>query len=286
MNDVPPGHGQQSVDGHSPFERLLEKVRALPLKQRVRLLETIGTEAVVERQQGIRVTVASTSEYKRVKKGIHETLVAWIGTFDAGETFYDIGANTGFVSLLASRMHETRVSVFAFEPAFDNYASLVRNVLTNGLMGAITPVPVALLDETGIKPLYRSRLGPGSALHAVGQPLDYQRLPFAPAAVEQVLAYRLDDFVRAFDLPLPVHIKLDVDGFEQKVLAGATGLLSSGVCRSVCVELVEAEPGDPHPRCVEQQLLDLGFDVAHVVEHRAPGVYPRIVDALFQRRAA
>jgi len=250
------------------------------------LLETLSTEAIVERARGIRFTVTSTSEYKRIKKEVHAPLVAWIESFGDGETFYDVGANTGFVSLLAARAHDMRVPIFAFEPAFDNYASLVRNVLANGLMGVITPVPIALFDETGIRPLYRSRLGPGSALHAVGQPLDYRRLPFTPAAVEPVLAYRLDDFVRVFELPRPVHIKLDVDGFEEKVLAGATELLSSGVCRTVCVELVEVERGDPSPRRVERQLVDLGFDVAHVVEHRAPGVYPRIVDVLFRRRAA
>ena len=64
---------------------------------------------------------------------------------------------------------------------------------------------------------------PGTALHAVGEALDYRRQPFTPVAVESILAFRLDDLVPLLGLPLPTRLKLDVDGFEHKVLDGAAG---------------------------------------------------------------
>jgi hypothetical protein len=99
-----------------------------------------------------------------------------------------------------------------------------------------------------------------------------------------VLAFRLDDLVRVLGLPLPTRLKLDVDGFEHKVLAGASGVLTTARCE-VYTELVEAVPEDPHPREVGRFLDGLGYSPARVVEHRPPGVYPRIVDALFVHRS-
>jgi FkbM family methyltransferase len=146
----------------------------------------------------------------------------------------------------------------------------------------ITPLQIALFDENGVRPFHRSSLGAGTALHAVGEPLDYARRPFTPAAVHPVVAFRLDDLCRVLQLPWPTRIKLDVDGFENRVLAGATEVLSRAV-RDVYVELVEAEPGDPHCEQMTTFLAGLGYAKARVVEHGPPGAYPRVLDAVFTR---
>lgn len=264
------------------LERLLREAKTLPLKQRLHLLEALRSGAIVERGDGLRLAVESLPEYKRATrpKAANEPLEKWIGSFGAADVFFDVGANTGSLSLFAAREHHGRVPVYAFEPAFDNFGALVRNVLVNDLSRVITPLHVALFDETGIRPLHRSSLGAGSALHAVGEALDYARRPFTPAAIEQVLAFRLDDLVRGFGLPPPTRIKLDVDGFEDKVLAGGTDVLSSTRC-DVYTELVEAGLGDSHPGEVMTFLRGLGYDLIQLVEHGPPGTYPRIVDALF-----
>jgi FkbM family methyltransferase len=268
------------------FQHLLREATKLPLKQRLELLDALKSGAVVEREDGLRFSVESLPEYKRARKPstANERLAAWIGSFGPTDVFFDIGANTGSLSLLAARMHHGRVPIFAFEPAFDNFAALVRNVLVNDLGRVITPIHVALFDQTGIRPLHRSRLGAGSALHAVGEALDYARRPFTPAAVEPVLAFRLDDLVRSFALPAPTRIKLDVDGMEDKVMAGAVDVLASTRC-DVCTELVEAGPDDPHSREVIGFLRARGYELVDVVEHRPAGTYPRIVDAFFVRPA-
>lgn len=267
-------------------ERVLERLEHLPLKARARLLDRLRSTAYLEREDGLRYSVESTAEYKRARKQIQADveLERWIGTFGSADVFYDVGANTGAASMRAARMHQGRVRVFAFEPAFDTFGSLVRNILANALGDAITPLQVALFDATGVRPFHRSAAGAGTALHAVGEALDYGRNPFTPSSVEPVLAFRLDDLVSMLKLPLPTRMKLDVDGFEHKVLAGGTEMLTRARCE-VYTEMVEARAGDPHPADVTRFMHELGYEIRQIVEHRPPGVYPRIFDALFVSRA-
>jgi FkbM family methyltransferase len=176
------------------------------------------------------------------------------------------------------------VPVFAFEPAADTFEALTRNVLANDLGRVITPLQVALYDETAVRPLFRSSMGAGSALHALDEAVDYARRPFAPAAVERVMALRLDDLVRWFGVPLPTRIKIDVDGVEARVLAGAAAVLGPAAC-DIYIELVEAAPGDRRPAEVSGLLDTLGYTCRRIVEHRVPGSYPRVFDALFVPRS-
>ncbi|MBI3049022.1 MAG: FkbM family methyltransferase [Acidobacteria bacterium] len=271
--------------GEEKFRQLLDEAVTLPIRFRLRLLEELQATAGFENEDGLRFTLGSLSEYKRARRRRvqQEPLVRWLASFGAGDVFFDIGANIGGLSLIAARLHGGRTPVIAFEPAFDSFAALVRNILANGLAGVVTPLQVALFDETGVRPFYRSRLGAGSASHAVGEALDHARRPFTPAAIEHVLTFRLDDLVRMLGLPRPTRIKLDVDGVEDKVLAGAVEVLSSSRCE-VYTELIEADAADSRVRVVAAFMDRLGYELANVVEHRPPGTFPRVADALFVRR--
>lgn len=284
--DAPPEEAKPGLKGSSKaFKRLRDEAERPPIKHRVRLMDALSKQDVVEREDGVKFSLHSVTEFKRFSKSkpADEPMVDWIRAFGANDVFFDIGANTGALSLLAGTVHGGRVPVFAFEPAFDNFESLVRNVLANGLESVITPLQVALFDETGVRPFYYHRRGAGSALHAVGQPLDFLRRPFEAVAVQQVMAFRLDDLMQSFKLPRPTRIKLDVDGFEDRVLAGAERVLTSGPT-DIVIELVQRDPDDTHADGVVSFLAELGYERLSSVERRPPGTYPRAVDALFRRR--
>jgi hypothetical protein len=118
----------------------------------------------------------------------------------------------------------------------------------------------------------------------VGEAIDFARRPFQPEAVQPVMAFRLDDLVTQLKLPLPKHLKLDVDGFENRVLAGATRTLTSGPC-DLCVEIGETGPDDPHPAAVYDFLRGLGFEASRRIDRPdSEGTYPRSVDVFFIRR--
>jgi FkbM family methyltransferase len=250
---------------------------------RLRLRDALKGDAFLEPDAGVRFATESLSELKRARRyKATGPLAAWLESFGPDDVLFDVGANTGTVSLLAARMHGPTLPIVAFEPAADTFEALVRNVRANGFAVGIIPLQLALFDRTGIEPLHRASIGAGSALHAVGEATDYTRRPFVPVSVEHVLAFRIDDLLRVCGVPRPTRMKIDVDGFENKVLEGAVDLLSSGRCE-LYTELVAADAGDRHPQAVMEFLAGFGYRQVEVHDHHEPGTYPRIFDVLFAK---
>jgi FkbM family methyltransferase len=203
--------------------------------------------------------------------------VAWIERHARlGDVLYDIGANVGAYSLVAAVRQGVRV--YAFEPAFPNFAQLSRNVILNECSGRVMPLHVALHDSTGLIEFNFSDLTTGTALHSLGGSVDQKGHEFSPVARQPVLAYRLDDFVRQFQLPGPTLVKLDVDGHERRVIDGATAVLSCASLRSLLIEL---EPSGPDTAACLARLGQLGLqETARYPHGDAEGA---TVNAVFER---
>src|SRR5436190_5065280 len=77
-------------------------------------------------------------------------------TLKSGDLFIDIGANVGFYALQASNAVGRSGKVYAFEPAPDTRASLLRNIELNGTKN-ITSVALALSDIQGRAKLYLNK---------------------------------------------------------------------------------------------------------------------------------
>jgi hypothetical protein len=88
-------------------------------------------------------------------------------------------------------------------------------------------------------------------------------------AWQPVLAFRLDDLVREFELRPPTHLKLDVDGAELAMLQGAAVTLRSTSLRSVLVEVTESQ-ADAEP--ILALLTGAGFEVTSRHFHERSGV--------------
>ncbi|GMV21714.1 MAG: hypothetical protein AMXMBFR57_16630 [Acidimicrobiia bacterium] len=205
--------------------------------------------------------------------------VRWIEEhFAAGDVFYDIGANVGAYSLVAAVLHSGKVRVCAFEPSAFNFAQLVRNLALNHCGDTVIPLPVALADRT--QPLvfnYRN-VTSGAALHSLGDPVDEQQDVFVPALRQHVLAYSLDSIIPHYRLPAPTHIKIDVDGAEERVLAGASQVLASPTLKTV---LIEAGPDATLNARVTTRLESAGLNIIQV--QPMPGGFSNL---LFGRQGA
>lgn len=158
--------------------------------------------------------------------------LAWIDSFDPPCVLWDVGANIGTFALYAAL--RPGVTVIAFEPVAANYALLVEHLLGNDLGDRVTPLCLALSDSSGIVPLHLSQLDAGQSGNAIGRPMN-QFGAFTARASHPVPVCRGDDAMDWFELPAPTHLKLDIDGLEPAVLAGAHGLL--GTVESVLVEV-------------------------------------------------
>jgi FkbM family methyltransferase len=157
--------------------------------------------------------------------------VKWIEQSVApGDVLYDVGANVGSYSLIAAAQPMENLRVVAIEPGYASYAALCDNVALNGFEETVTPLPVVLSDRTGLADLAYRSIEPGAAEHVLQSD--------APGAYRQpVLSFRLDDLVSQIGLPAPTLLKVDVDGAEAPVLAGAPLTLVSPALRSVLVEV-------------------------------------------------
>jgi len=162
-----------------------------------------------------------------------EWLEKW---FKPGDVFYDIGANVGAYSLVAFTYLNGKTKVFAFEPGFVTFPHLCKNIYLNNATGSIIPLPVALSDQTSLTSFHYQNLIPGGALHALGDPINHLGKLFEPVFTLSTISYKIDDFVRQFNLPIPNHIKIDVDGTEFRILKGAKITLSDPKLRSIMLE--------------------------------------------------
>jgi FkbM family methyltransferase len=145
----------------------------------------------------------------------------WLGTYERslqqtiasvvepGTVAFDLGAHAGFFTLVFSRAVGGG-SVVAFEPNPRNLKYLEAHIRINRVEN-VRVSPIAVSDESGF-------------------------LPFLPAAASQmgrldprgtlmVRAVRLDDLVQSGEVPAPQYIKIDVEGAEPNVLAGAESVL-------------------------------------------------------------
>ena len=186
----------------------------------------------------IYLRMTSMAEYNRTRACEKEPwTVEWIEQWvKPGDVLYDVGANVGAYSLVAAKHTGGQARVVAFEPGFATYSALCENVVHNGCADSVIALPVGLSSETRLGFFNYRDLQAGAADHTLGQgPLTHQGV--VPLYRQPLLTYRLDDLVEQFGLPLPNHVKIDVDGSEIAVLEGATRTLASPTLKSLLLEV-------------------------------------------------
>jgi FkbM family methyltransferase len=168
--------------------------------------------------------------------------IAWIDAFfQPGDVIYDIGANIGQYALYAAKRLGGNCRVFAFEPEALNYAKLNRNIVLNGLSETVTACCLAVADRTALDFFYVKAFAPGASLHAYGRPVTQGEKPFPPKNRQGTMGVSLDDLTGRFALPFPNHVKIDVDGIEERIIRGAAQTLADPRLKSVLVEVFMQE---------------------------------------------
>lgn len=161
--------------------------------------------------------------------------IKWINSFADNAIFYDIGANVGIYSLYAAA--KKNMHVYAFEPESQNYAALNRNIFINQLQDKMNAYNIAISDHAEFGHLYLKEFTIGGALNNFGECVNYKKEPFSPGFKQAVTSFPLDDLIEKFKLPVPHHLKIDVDGLEALVIAGANRLLAELNLKSILIEL-------------------------------------------------
>jgi FkbM family methyltransferase len=146
----------------------------------------------------------------------------WLGSYEMskrlafereinpGSIVYDIGANVGYFSLLASVLVGEKGKVFAFEPLPRNIEFLKKHISLNKLTN-IEVIEAAVSSQSG------EAFFDLGASTAMGHLSDSGKL--------QVQMVCLDDLVSAGEVTAPDYIKLDVEGAEYDALRGAEAVI-------------------------------------------------------------
>lgn len=136
----------------------------------------------------------------------------------AGEHAIDIGANLGWYSLLMDTMSEPGASIHAFEPDVLNYELLEHNLNKNEARNIKTN-QIALSDKDGesVLHLYENK---NRGRHSL--------LPINEGEKINVKTTSLDTYLKSRDISgsAVTFIKIDIEGFEQVALKGASQTLS------------------------------------------------------------
>lgn len=137
-----------------------------------------------------------------------------------GELFVDAGAYVGAYSVLAGGV--AKAKVLAFEPTPGTFYYLERNLRMNNLMGAAEPVNAALGAEEGTL-AFTSGLGTENhiCLEATSEP------------TVKVRVTTLDAMLQGKS---PVLLKVDVEGYETQLFAGAWQALANPSLQAIIVE--------------------------------------------------
>ncbi|MBK9180783.1 MAG: FkbM family methyltransferase [Acidimicrobiales bacterium] len=139
-----------------------------------------------------------------------------------GQVVVDVGANTGVYALKAGRLVGPSGTVVAIEPNPDMIGWLQGNVRANGL-GNVRVRMLAAGERTGAATLWENRDAPNS----------FSLVRRAAGAGFSVLVVPLDELLAWEGLEHVDLVKIDVEGAEDAVLAGAAGLIER--CRPLVI---------------------------------------------------
>ena len=185
-------------------------------------------------------------------------ILEWMDEFGHLGSFFDIGANVGLYSMYY--LSTQSGNVYSFEPSPFNLKSLAVHLSNNGFSDRGFLVPLPLTNNDGFKRLNFGSFDEGGALNAFGVDFDQNGDKFAGVASVMMLGCSIDFlFDRGLIEEVPAIVKVDVDGIEHLILAGAMNVLSSPKCKSVYVEVNDSFTDQA--RGVASILVECGFEL-------------------------
>ena len=191
----------------------------------------------------------ASNEYRAglVERPVQQALVE---VLRPGDSFFDVGANVGFFTLVASRSVGHSGSLHAFEARSDIARVAQRNLRRNGLSGEVLNVAVG--DSDGTVELF-------VADHPGGSTIERSQAA-SIGRTEIVQQVTIDRLVASGRLPIPNVVKIDVEGAEPAVIRGMSTTLREH--RPIVIfELDDQDSTRVESQFLEMQdrLADLGY---------------------------
>jgi len=181
-----------------------------------------------------------------------QALIGWLSReLTADDVFWDVGANIGAISLVAARRCG---HVVAFEPDPRSLPLLREHARASGIDN-ITIVPAALGATAGAATLHQasaSNTGMTSLVTSAANAAGHVSVEVQSA----------DAFFQSHPARTPTVVKIDVEGAEDLVIAGARQLLATAPPRAIVFEARYTDNGRPAPGTAVDVLNASGYRIS------------------------
>lgn len=221
---------------HEFLSRLKKRVQLLLLKKRglkYRLIKCFKRKGsfVIAKVQGSKMYLSLEDE------GISKDLITdkiremestkeVLNIVNKGDVILDIGANIGYYALMEARLTGRAGLVYACEPVPENFELLKRNIQLNGVTN-IEAFNIALGDKNGEVEMYLSQK---SNLHS----MSLTKNTSSESRIK-VKLLKVDEFLK--DKGAPDFVRMDVEGYENKILQGMDKILQSDKLCKLFIEV-------------------------------------------------
>ena len=152
--------------------------------------------------------------------------ITWMSNIKENEIVIDIGANVGMYTLMSCIGRGA--IVYGFEPEAANYNLLQQNIRLNNASEKIQSYCAGVLDYDGYSFLNIAKdgyVGPGGSGSTVEEKVIFDLSPMNVIFKQGINVIKLDTFCEKMKIK-PDHIKIDVDGYEFKILRGALNTIT------------------------------------------------------------
>lgn len=245
----------------------------------------------VEGGRVMRVSVRSYRELRRVHefgRNPRDVVWKWLNWIDDCRMFYDIGASNGMEGLYA--LHRHACTVVFVEPYTPSIESILKSLYMARRDHPNLPAAEVVHAGCGAEENYARLLMHGApnagenlnTFQDASAYIHYAGDDRRQSAVlsQWVKGITLDALVAVHGLPEPSHVKIDVDGFEGRVMEGARALLHGGGVESWAIEV----NGPENLGAIATKMTAAGYVEADRFEHY-PGVTPSTFDIVYLRPA-
>jgi FkbM family methyltransferase len=237
---------QPRIRGIGRLRALLERLVTLPdgeveitMVNGVKLLVSPRSEPIIDRSLYI--------------YGAYEANLMWLLTrlLRPGDVFIDVGANIGHLSASAAKLVGTTGKVLAIEPLRSTFEVLKRNLQVNHLTNTATANVALGIGDDQLEMSIPDQIGRGGA-SLLGMTGASRR--------DMVTVTTFDSLLRVHGIDRCRMVKIDVEGFEPKVIAGGRDFFSRRAADIICMEYsVVGGDGLWDPLIAVEQLLSHGY---------------------------
>lgn len=230
--------------------RELGRIRYLPIRGAMIVAQLLGKIVPVPNPKGLCI-VKTIHGFFILVDPILERSVFLHGTYEEGtlrimshilrdgDTFIDIGANIGLMSLHAAKTLSGSGKVLSFEPLSNTYDILLQNIKLNNF-GNIEAANIAIGSTNGTVDIFENR--------AISRGSSSLIKPNHTESSHRIPIKRLDEYLKEHPINSNIDcIKIDVEGWELEVLKGANNTLSgpdAPICIIECSTLHPTYGGD------------------------------------------